>query len=301
MKKRGYISVTVIFILIFLCLLSGCAGKAETNLTETVNESSPSVGISEKYDVITTLKDNNTTDTTQAVTNIPETQTVKETVPQTVKVTEKTTVPDLVGFWDNAVFVGDSVTMGLRNFVTSERNKGNACLGNAQFLTGGSMGYSNTLPEIGTKDSIHPIYKGREMYIEDALALIKADKVFIMLGMNDFDIYTVKDGITNAVKCINRIKEKNPDTKIYIESVTPVNRDRGDFTNANIDIFNAALKKMCAANGCTYVDIASVMKNENGALIEPYCSDPNGMGIHMNYAGCRVWVDHLNKLFAEEK
>ena len=204
-------------------------------------------------------------------------------------------------FFDGAVFVGDSVTLGLRNYVTSERNEGRECLGNAVFLPEGSMGYTNTIREIGDENSIHPRYEGEEMYIEDALALIKAEKVFIMLGMNDFCIYSTEAAMGNVEECINRIKEKNPEINIYIESVTPVNRDRGDFSNANIDIFNAALKKLCIEIGCTYVDIASVMKDSDGALIEAYCSDPDGMGIHMTYEGCNVWVDYLYTLFGMEK
>ena len=139
------------------------------------------------------------------------------------------------------------------------------------------------------------------MYIEDALALMEPEKVFIMLGMNDFCIYAVEKGIGNAQTLIDRIKEKNPETDIYIESVTPVDRDRGDFNNENIDEFNAALKKFCKENDCTYVDVASVMKNADGALIKSYCSDPTEKGVHMTYAGCRAWVNYLNKTFNKGK
>lgn len=98
---------------------------------------------------------------------------------------------------------------------------------------------------------------------------------------------------------INRIREKNPGIGIYIESVTPVNRDKGNFSNANMDKFNAALKKFCEENGCTYVDVASVMKNEDGAMIASYCSDPDGIGVHVTYEGCKAWVDYLNDVFVK--
>lgn len=226
----------------------------------------------------------------------------KEKIDPSVSTSEKDdNSSDSGNFFDGAVFVGDSVTLGLRNYVTAERNQGNECLGNAKFLTEGSMSYSNTLPEIGAPNSIHPKYEGREMYIEDALALIKANKVFIMMGMNDFCIYPEEEAIGNADKCINRIKEKNPGIDIYIESVTPALFDRGSFSNANIDKFNAALKQFCEANGYTYVDIASVMKDANGILISSYCGDAGAQGVHMSNIGCKAWVDYLNKNYGGVK
>ncbi len=325
MNRTGYISVFIAFLLVFLSLFCGCGSKDETESTTTAAENSPSVSTSEKSTEVTEVKDDITSEAAEEITTEPESKTEiktkkvtktktgtkakteKEKEKETEKatnITEKTeavSAPYSESFFDGAVFVGDSVTLGLRNYVTSERNKGRECLGKAKFLTEGSMGYSNTLPKIGTKDSIHPKYKGKEMYIEDALALIKAEKVFIMLGMNDFCIYSVKEGIGNAEKCINRIKGKNPDIDIYIESVTPALRDRGSFSNANIDKFNSALKKFCDENGYTYVDVASVMKDSKGALIKSYCSDPEGKGIHMTFEGCKAWVNYLNKNFSKEK
>lgn len=312
LKKKRYISAFIAFLLILLSAFSGCSSKDETENITGTKENNSSVSTSEKSREVTSVKENKTTGTTEKITVESKTETTTEKETKTKAKTEKETeiktekTEDISAsysgkFFDGAVFVGDSVTLGLRNYVTSERNKGHECLGKAKFLTEGSMGYTNTLPKIGTQNSIHPKYKGKEMYIEDALALLKAEKVFIMLGMNDFCIYSVKEGIGNAEKCINKIKEKNPGIDIYIESVTPALRDRGSFNNANIDKFNAALKKFCEENGCTYVDVASVMKNSNGALIKSYCSDPEGKGVHMTYEGCRAWVNYLYKTYGEEK
>ncbi len=270
--------------MLILLSFSGCgAGKEEAPVN--TEENTASVAADEK-----------TTAESEA-----ESATEAEKTTENEETSEETTAAEPGNFFDGAVFVGDSVTMGLRNYVVSERNKGRECLGEAAFLTEGSMGYTNTVQPMGTVDSIHPRYKGEEMYIEDALALMEPEKVFIMLGMNDFCIYAVEKGIGNAQTLIDRIKEKNPETDIYIESVTPVDRDRGDFNNENIDEFNAALKKFCKENDCTYVDVASVMKNADGALIKSYCSDPAEKGVHMTFAGCRAWVNYLNKSFNKGK
>ena len=288
-KNNRWISALTALLLVFLTLFSGCGKKDEGESTKTTEEKSSSVSISEKEKESTDAenKEDGTTETT------------KETEPADEK--DKNGKDESGSFFDGAVFVGDSVTLGLRNFVTSERNKGNECLGNAKFLTAGSMGYTNTLPKIGAENSIHPKYKGKETRIEDALALMKAEKVFIMLGMNDFCIYSLSDGIKNAEKCITKIKEKNPEIDIYIESVTPTLYDKGSFNNANIDKFNDGLKMLCKENDCTYVDIASVMKDSKGALIESYCSDPEGKGVHMANAGCRAWIKYFVENFSKEK
>lgn len=266
MKRVRYVSVFVAFLLIFSSLFYGCNYKNEAENNST-KESKPSVSTSEKSS----------------------------------EKSEETSESDSDNFFDDTVFVGDSVTLGLKNYVTSERNQGRECLGNAKFLAEGSMSYSNTLPEIGAKNSIHPKYNGMEMHIEDALELIKAKRVFIMLGMNDFCIYPEEEAIANAKECTNRIKEKNPDIDIYIESVTPALFDSGKFSNENIDKFDAALKAFCDENGYAYVDVASAMKDENGILISSYCGDPGAKGVHMSNIGCKAWVDYLNKYSVEEK
>ena len=160
------------------------------------------------------------------------------------------------------------------------------------------MGYTNTLLPIGNSEAIHPKYQGKEILIEDGVKKIGAKKVFVMLGMNDFCAFSLDSGMANAKKCIKRITDKNPGVKIYIESVTPTLNNKGRFNNTNINAFNDELKKLCNENGWTYVDVASVMKDSNGLLKKPYCSDPEGRGVHMTYAGCAAWVSYLTKKFA---
>ncbi len=200
-------------------------------------------------------------------------------------------------FFDDAVFIGDSISLGLKNYVKSERAKGNDCLGEAQMLVAGSMGYSNTLPEIGTPNSIHPQYNGTEVRIEDGVKLMGAKKVFIMLGLNDFCIYPHDMAMDSVRECIGKITAANPGVSIYVQSVTPALKDSGKFSNENIRIFNDGLKTLCSENGWTYVDVASVMADANGCLKYEYCGDADVKGVHMTNAGCEAWVNYLYDLF----
>ena len=150
-------------------------------------------------------------------------------------------------FFNDAVFVGDSVTLGLRNYTVNERNHNRQCLGKAQFLCAGSMGFYNSRLAIGAKNAIHPKYQGKEMMIEDAVKACGAKKVFIMLGMNDFAGYNRALIKQKAIETFTSIEKTNPDVKIYVQSVTPVTKakEHKGFTNSDIDKFNAELKAIC--------------------------------------------------------
>lgn len=204
------------------------------------------------------------------------------------------TPEELKTFWDESVFVGDSVTLGLRNYAVRQRNNGVECLSGAQFLAMGSMSYANTLPPIGSGDSIHPKFQGKPVTIEEGVRLTGAKNVFIMLGMNDFYGYSIEIGLESAQEVVARIKNVCPDTNIYIESVTPTLYDRRAFNNANIDIFNEKMRQLCEEKGWTFVNVASVMKDENNKFKREYCSDPEDIGVHMDAEGCVAWVDYLN-------
>ena len=95
---------------------------------------------------------------------------------------ESGVVPD--GYFDDAVFIGDSITLKLYHYVKDMRNQGTPCLGGAKFLTAGSLGSGNALWPV-SKESVHPSYQGDKMRIEKAIELMGARKVYIMLGMND--------------------------------------------------------------------------------------------------------------------
>ena len=202
-------------------------------------------------------------------------------------------------FFKDSVFIGDSVTLSLKNYVTKQRNNNFDCLSNAEFLCSGSMSYYNATLSPEKKDAIHPKFKGETVLVEDGVKLIGAKKAFIMLGMNDYCLFPFEDDIENAETLINRILEKNPDVEIYVQSVTPIiaSKEHGKFINENVDEFNSYLLKMCEKNGWTYIDINQILKDENNCLDDDYCSDPMDQGIHLNNEACEIWINYLISFF----
>lgn len=200
-------------------------------------------------------------------------------------------------FFDDAVFIGDSVSLKLKYYAMKQRKAGFDTLGQAQFLVSGSLGSGNALKPV-TSDSVHPTYQGQKMPLEDAVIKSGANKIFIMLGMNDVGLYGVDKSIANLDTLIDKIQSLSPNTSIYLQSVTPMlkGKELKQLNNVTISEYNAALLSYCDSNGYTYLDIATIMMDADGSLIPEFCSDPESMGIHFTDLACAVWVDILNTL-----
>lgn len=211
---------------------------------------------------------------------------------------ESDVVPD--GYFDDAVFVGDSITLKLYHYVKDMRNQGTPCLGSAKFLTAGSLGSGNALWPV-SKESVHPSYQGEKMRIEKAIELMGARKVYIMLGMNDVAYYGLEQSVANMNELIGLILEHSPEADIFVQSVTPrLASIKTNPTNRALFEYNLAMYKSCVENGWYFVDVASAMRDESGNLIEAYCSDPESMGMHFTDAGCAVWIEYLETHGKEE-
>lgn len=197
-------------------------------------------------------------------------------------------------WFDDAVFLGDSVTLKLSYYCDDNT----AAVGEAQFFCAGSLGYTNALWDIDRSDAVHPTYKGTTYLSSDCAVVTGASKVFVMLGMNDVGLYGVDGALESATTLLNDITAKSPDAAIYVQSVTPIMEDGqgSSWNNETIRAFNTVLKKLCQEKGYGYLDVYSVMANENGDLRTEYCSDPpstGGMGIHFTDEACKVWTDYL--------
>lgn len=194
-------------------------------------------------------------------------------------------------YFDDAAFVGDSVSLKL-NYYNASTNE----LGDAKLFTSGSLGAANALWEI-SDESVHPSYQGTKTLVEDCVALSGAKKVFIMLGMNDIGLYSKEESIENYKELIGNILDKSPDAVIFVQSMTPItaqsNRAGGSLNNDAIREYNGMLLDMCEEMGWYYLDVASVLYNTEGSLEESYCSDAESMGMHFTNEGCQKWIDYL--------
>ena len=198
--------------------------------------------------------------------------------------------PVKAAWFDDAVFVGDSITVKLDYYCEDTED-----LGKVQFFCAESLGYNNAQWELDDPNAVHPYYRGEQYLTENCAEVTGASKVFLMLGMNDIGTYGV-DGTLDACKSlVEKIRSHTPDVKIYLESVTPMIKEAQSdvLNNTEIDKFNVKLKEFSEQNDCKYLDINSVMRDSSGALKPDYCSDIEGMGIHFTNDACNLWVEYL--------
>lgn len=264
------------FLTVCMMLLSGCASGDKASGASQGKESQEQSSVSESAA---------SSKAPSAPSKAPESSQATESSDS-----QTSTQPVGADFFNDAVFVGDSVSLRLTYYCQSHKG----VLGTSQFLTSGSLGSGNALEKI-SEDSVHPVYQGEKMLIEDGVKASGAKKVFIMLGMNDIGLYGVEDSVKNMETLVERILEKSPDVEIYIQSMTPMLKETQlkQLNNPNLDKYNQQLKALCEEKGYHFADVASVMKDEEGNLIPEYCSDPEGMGIHFTDAGAQAWIDYL--------
>ena len=185
-------------------------------------------------------------------------------------------------FFDDAVFIGDSVTLKLSYYAASSGE-----LGKATFLTRGSYGVNHAVT-----DSMLLSFQGREMKVEEAVKATGAKKVFIMLGMNDIALYGIDKTVENWKTLISRIKSACPNVTIYVQSMTPIwtGGETGGLTNANMDEYNKKLETAVKAAGCQFIHVAPYMKDATGGLATLYCSDSF---VHVTDEGSAAWIKVL--------
>ena len=213
-------------------------------------------------------------------------QKINRILSGSVKETGKTLSSE---WFDDAVFVGDSVTLKLSYYAE------NGELGNADFLCAGSLGYGNALMGLDEEGNVHPMLAGKKVTVDVGVSEIDKPKVFIMLGMNDIGLYGVDQSIENMKELTRRILSLKPDAEIYIQSVTPMleNMQGDDLNNKSIPHFNEKLKAVCDEQGFHYLHVAQSVADEKGYLVPEYCGDPDAMGIHFTDEGCKQWIDYL--------
>jgi lysophospholipase L1-like esterase len=117
-------------------------------------------------------------------------------------------------------------------------------------------------------------------------------KIFILIGTNDLN---KKSTIASIVRTysgiIDALKKQLPGTKIYVQSVLPVNeqlinRQYYSGTNEQITGLNIALKRMAVSMQVTYVDLYNSLLDDRHQLNIAYTYD----GLHLSGKGYLAWA-----------
>ena len=130
----------------------------------------------------------------------------------------------------------------------------------------------------------------------DEIVPDKPAKIFLVTGTNDFINNPEKPAIevwNSYEKLIQTIRQELPDTKLYVQSTLPPNPKSKFYEGFNERAME--LNKLLDAGKerykYFYLDIASLLSDENGDLAEMNTTD----GIHLSAIGYFKWAAELAK------
>lgn len=92
----------------------------------------------------------------------------------------------------------------------------------------------------------------------DQIKAVKAEKVFLMAGINGLEIQTLDVFESKYDKLIKEIKKANPDIVLYLQSILPVNNDIAQnkyASNEKIMKANNIIERIAKNNGCEYINV----------------------------------------------
>lgn len=183
-------------------------------------------------------------------------------------------------YFDDAVFIGDSRVVSLYEY-SDWKEATYYC------SSGMTLGGVFKEPTGRWKDG------NWKVNIADALKQKQYKKVYIMLGINDMGVGDLDYFMNHYTDMVNQIHEWQPDAIIYIMSIMNVSAERnaqGDYINNEaIRVRNERLKELDNGRDTFYLDINSVVCDENGYLNTEYTFD----GVHLYAQYVPLWTDYL--------
>lgn len=181
-------------------------------------------------------------------------------------------------YFDDALFIGDSRTVGLSQY----------------------SGWKNPVYYADVGLTIYDVFdkkiaevNGETLTVDKALEKKKFGKIYIMLGINELGRGTTEKFADRYSKVIGRIRELQPDASIFIEGIMRVSKKKSDtdpiFNNNNINDRNAAIEKLADNASVFYIDVNQAIADETGGIPADYTFD----NVHLKAAYYHIWTDFL--------
>ena len=185
-------------------------------------------------------------------------------------------------YFSDAVFIGDSISVGLRVYgvlptqnVIAEQNVN-------------IMNLVNDTPVYRTSGT-----EKKTVFQAIAEKVPDPDKIYILIGANGIPGLTNEAHINYYGKFLDRLHQTYPDAMIYVETVTPITKDseyvRDSFNMEKINDFNERLYKLAQEKGVYYLNVQEVLRDDSGYLISDYDA---GDGMHLKSNGHKAMYQY---------
>lgn len=216
----------------------------------------------------------------QAAKNVVSSNAVSSSLPNPVQDENKNLALGTVdiSYFDDALFLGDSRTVGLRAF-------GNFTNSSYFAKTGISVNSFFMYPALDEETGLS---------LERTLFLRQYKKIYIMIGVNDAAQVPLTEFESEFFDAIEKIREIQPDARIYIQSILGVtkNKEINDpyhYNNERVLERNALLKSKCDGDKLIYLNVFSAFADAEGYLSRECSSD----GLHLNSSNYSSWCEYL--------
>lgn len=127
-------------------------------------------------------------------------------------------------------------------------------------------------------------------------------KIFLLIGINDVSHNRTADQIAKEYEeLVKNIRFKAPESKLYIQSLMPINNDFGRYKNLKgkekvISDLNIKLEAIAEQNGAMYVDLWPALADKRtGKLRREFTND----GLHLLGKGYDAWAKAIRHLVNE--
>ena len=202
-----------------------------------------------------------------------------EEVPPEMVLKEDVFITSDSSYFDDALFIGDSRTVGLCEYGT---------LKNADYFASTGMSVYKLWNE---KLSVEDVGK---VSLHELLNIKRYGKIYIMLGINELG-YKIEKTIAENEEMIRKIKGQQPEATIYLCANLHVTKTRSDrdelINNKMIDRFNRKLETLTDNKGIYYIDVNEEFDDENGNLR----AECTGDDVHVYAKYYQDWSEWLCK------
>ncbi|MDY4095737.1 MAG: GDSL-type esterase/lipase family protein [Lachnospiraceae bacterium] len=180
-------------------------------------------------------------------------------------------------YFDDALFIGDSRTVGLSEY-------GN--LGQAEVLANSGMSVYKI------KETSFPLKNGEKVKLEELLADRKFGKIYVMLGINELG-YDFDQTVKKYQEVVKLLQDTQPEAIIFLQANLHISKEKSDtspyYNNENINRFNQAVSEMADGESIFYLDVNPLFDDAQGCLASEYTTD------HTHILGkyYSTWVEWL--------
>lgn len=185
--------------------------------------------------------------------------------------------PSGASYFDDALFIGDSRTVGISEYGT---------LKNSDYFCDTGMSVYNL-----DKSNCNISGIGN-VTLERLLDNKQYGKIYIMLGLNEIG-YEMSQTIEKYHGWVNYLHEKQPDAIVYIQGNLHVTAAKSSshayINNSNINTLNNAIKTFADGDHIFYIDPNEFFDDETGSLRIDYTND----GVHLTGSHYMEWCEWL--------